>query len=95
MISQLINNISVTPDCSNIDTLPSLSFFLEGRQFTLEGKDYVIKSSDNKCQIGIRKSGVEKDLFVFGQPFFKKYPVYFNYDLKTISFLKPIPKEDA
>lgn len=58
----------------------------------MEGKDYVLKSADNKCQIGIRKSGIDKDLFVLGHPFIKKYPIYFNYDLKTISFLKSIPK---
>lgn len=42
--------------------------------------------------MGVRASGADKGDFVVGQLFMKKFPVYFNYDLYSVSFLKPVSK---
>jgi hypothetical protein len=52
IIDPIIDNIVVYKDCSNIDSLPDVTFTLDGIDYTLTGHDYVIKHFGN-CVNGI------------------------------------------
>lgn len=61
-------------DCSQIDSLPSITLTISGRQFTLTGKDYVAKhlfqtsnGTTSYCQVVFAAGNVGKDnVWVFG-----------------------------
>merc|ERR1711988_2003915 len=42
IVDDLIKGISVKKDCSNLDTLPTMTLTMDGTDYTLEGKDYVL-----------------------------------------------------
>lgn len=52
IMDPIIDNIVVYKDCSNIDSLPDVTFTLDGVDYTLNGHDYVIKHFGN-CVNGI------------------------------------------
>jgi hypothetical protein len=43
LVDPLIEGITVNADCSNISSLPELSFTIDQTTYTLEAKDYVLK----------------------------------------------------
>jgi hypothetical protein len=53
-----INSINVTADCSNIASLPDISFKINGVDYPLTPNQYVVKLSDGaggvQCQLGVQ-----------------------------------------
>jgi len=53
-----INSINVTADCSNIASLPDISFKINGVEYPLTASQYVVKVSDGQggfqCQLGVQ-----------------------------------------
>jgi len=42
IVNKLINGITVSADCSNLSSLPSVSFFIDDIEYKLEASDYVL-----------------------------------------------------
>ncbi len=71
----------VKSDCSNLNSLPTISFSLGGISggalMTLEPEYYVIQA-DGQCQLGIESSYLAFPLNILGDPFLRKYYTIFD-----------------
>ena len=78
-----------TIECSKLSSLPSITFTFGGRDFVLEGKDYIVKlniGGNDYCMSGF--SSLEQDfsmnsLWIVGDVFLRKY--YSIYDFGNAS----------
>lgn len=52
MGSAVIAQTNVSADCSNIASLPDISFLINGVTYTLTARQYVIQLADNSCELG-------------------------------------------
>jgi len=80
----------VNPDCSNIDSLPTISFVLGGKNFPLEPEYYVIKIKDDvtgalECELGMQVLN-NAGLWILGDPFLRKYYTVFSRDGPSVGF---------
>lgn len=83
-ILSILTVARVKEDCSNIDSLPPVTFTINGKDFTLSPHDYVVKLSQfgqTQCMSGFLPialpTGYPK-LFILGDVFLRKY--YSIYD---------------
>jgi len=78
----------VNQDCSNADTLPTLSLALGGRDFDIGPDFYVIRkliSGEVQCHLGIEG---DKDLpnWILGTPFLQKYYTIWDAEQQRVGF---------
>ena len=89
IISPLIAGITVAEDCSNVSTLPTIRFSIDGASYTLHGDDYV-KRANGKCMMGIVATDATDKYIHLGSPFIIKHsPVNFNYGQGYVQFTRP------
>jgi hypothetical protein len=75
-LDPILNAIgNVSADCSNVDTLPTITFNIAGNNFDLQPSIYVIKyTADNgttECVLGIESSLEVAPLWILGDPFLR------------------------
>ena len=72
-------------NCNKVDSLPMLTFEMgpaAGHQFQLSGPDYVLKSGDDRCVLGLHAGfNMEKDSWILGGVFLKKF--YSEFDMEN------------
>jgi len=93
--ANLVNSITpklgtVNQDCSNLDSLPDLTFELGGVQYTLTSRDWVIQVQ-NECISGIQGANFPsqlRDSFILGDVFMRKFYTLFDYTNKRVGFPK-------
>ena len=87
IVGQLIDGIEVKKDCSNLDSLPDMSFTIDSTTYTLSAKDYVLNVQNN-CLLGVQAMDFPEgfNYFILGDVFMRKYPTYFNLNDNTVSF---------
>ncbi|XP_065206299.1 aspartic protease 4-like isoform X1 [Planococcus citri] len=75
-------------DCKDIPKLPSVTFEIAGKKYTLEGEDYTYMESKNdysttECRMGIFDGDTS---WTLGRPFLRKYYSVFDMDSHAIGF---------
>jgi len=88
IVDPLIDGIEVKKDCSNLDSLPSITFTFDGQDYPLSAHDYVLQIQ-NQCMLGIQSMNFPEgfNYFIVGDVFMRKYPTYFNLNENTVSFM--------
>ena len=87
IVDPLIEGISVSGDCSNLSSLPDLSFTIDTTPYVLTAKDYVLQVQ-GQCLMGVQSMAFPEgfNYFILGDVFMRKYPSYFNLNDNTVSF---------
>ena len=83
--------ITVKKDCSNIDSLPSMTFTIDETDYELDASDYVLKitqGGQSECLLGVQSMDFPEgfNYFILGDVFMRKYPSYFNLNDNTVGF---------
>ena len=87
IVDPLISGIDVATDCSNLDTLPDITFTIDTTDYTLTGTEYVL-NVQGECLLGIQSMAFPEgfNYFILGDVFMRKYPSYFNLNDNTVGF---------
>jgi hypothetical protein len=83
-----LNPKEYTIDCKKISSLPALTVTMGGKDFTLEGSDYVIKAGP-MCLFaftGIDVPAPRGPLWIMGDVFMRKYYVAFDWGQRRLGF---------
>ncbi|CAD2086160.1 plasmepsin VI, putative [Plasmodium vinckei brucechwatti] len=101
LMQPLIENINLEKDCSNISSLPIISFVLknvEGKTVTLDftPDDYILQENNeednsSQCVIGLMSLDIPPPrgpIFIFGNVFIRKYYTIFDNDHKLVGVVK-------
>jgi|EP00937_MAST-01D_sp_MAST-1D-sp2_P006038 hypothetical protein len=98
-INPLLEKIgNVSTDCSNFDSLPTLSVTLAGKDFDLEPEYYVLKvadeNGDTECQVGMQALD-QLGLWILGDPFLRKFYTVFDRDQARVGFATAVQPSPA
>jgi len=97
-VTTLINAIgTVNPDCSNRETLPVISFVIDGKTLTLEPDFYILYGPDdsgqNSCQLGIEGLDIGlPEFWILGDPWLRKYYTMFDKVNSRVGFAKAVER---
>jgi len=81
-------------NCSIVDTLPILTFVINGDQYNLTGNDYILKvqeGSQTTCIVGILGLDLPPSLgeaFIIGDAFIKTYYTHFDVAGSRVGFAR-------
>jgi hypothetical protein len=88
IVNSLTAMLSVTTNCSNYASLPTLGFVVSGHTLRLQPDDYVDKDEDG-CSIALMALDIpppKGPLFIFGDPFLRKYYTVYDREELKIGF---------
>lgn len=84
--AKIVDGIGVV-DCDKINSLPPVSFTIDGFDYNLEGNDYVLKLEDHSKQICIVGFlDTTQDVMILGDVFLGKFYTTFNIGQNTVTF---------
>eukprot|EP00743_Colponemidia_sp_Colp-15_P000125 GILK01000143.1.p1 GENE.GILK01000143.1~~GILK01000143.1.p1 ORF type:complete len:392 (+),score=63.83 GILK01000143.1:49-1176(+) len=92
VVSQLLAGVSVASDCSNLASLPDITFTLGSDNYVLKGSEYVLQISilgHTQCQVGIMAMDLPDKLantFILGDVFIKKFYTHFDMGNNRVGF---------
>jgi len=90
----------VKEDCSNVKSLPTITFSLGGHDFDLEADFYVIRVTDpdtgkDQCQLGMEGINAGVPIWILGDPFLRKYYTVWDAEQKRVGFALAKQPSDA
>jgi len=93
LFQPLLEGITVEQDCSNLDSLPDITFTFDSQDYVLTSTDYVLKETIGKqtqCIMGIMGADLPADFkyVIVGDVFMRPFPTKFNRDDNTVTFYK-------
>jgi len=91
LLKPLLEGITVEQDCSNLDSLPDITFTFDSQDYVLNASDYVLKETIGKntqCIMGIMGSDLPDNFkyVIVGDVFMRKFPTKFSRDDDTVTF---------
>jgi cathepsin D len=94
LVAPLIAGITVADDCSNVASLPSITFTIDDTDYVLESKDYVLAVTDSgqtECVLGIMGQDFPAafDYFILGDSFIRKFYAHFDKNNNRVGFATP------
>jgi hypothetical protein len=86
----IIAATNVSADCSNIASLPPISFLIQNVNFVLTPRQYVVQLADNSCVSGLMAfdagEGILDPLYILGDSFLRAYYSVFDRDANVVQF---------
>lgn len=91
VVNSLISAIwHVAEDCSNVDSLPDITFTMNATNFDIGPDFYVLRDMDGagkqRCRLGIESVNASTSMWVLGAPFLRKYYTVFDAEQKRVGF---------
>jgi hypothetical protein len=92
IVQPLIEGITVNDDCSGLEKLPTISFFIDEIEYAMEPRDYVLKvtqGSDTQCVMAIMGQDFPAgfNYFILGDSFMRKFYSYFDKNNNRVGFI--------
>jgi cathepsin D len=90
-VDKLIEKVGkVSEDCSNVKSLPILSFSIAGKDFDLGPDFYVLRGEDESgkeaCELGIQSIDAGVPIWILGDPFLRKYYTVWDAEQNRVGF---------
>ena len=85
-IGRIMEHVEVAKDCSNVESLPPVSFRLNGKTFTLSAEEYILKI-EGQCTSGFMTLNVpDMPLVILGDVFMRNYYTIFDRQNNQVGF---------
>lgn len=91
IVNKITQGIVVKEDCSNMSTLPNISFFIDNVEYELTPADYVLQMGSlgkQECILAIMGANLPANFpyFILGDVFMRKYYSYFDKNTNQVGF---------
>ena len=92
LVTPLIAGIRVRPNCDNVHTLPDLTWTIDGLDYTLTPREYVLEVEQDgvkQCVLGIQGGDFPKgfNYFILGDSFMRRFYSFFDKKNNRVGFI--------